>query len=202
MKTHDANALPRAVRVQRPIPALQQEALITERLRSRSQSQSRQRGVAAVEFALIALIFFTLLFAILEFGRMLYLYNTMQEVTRRGAREAVVRWIDPSDRAEIKKLALFGGAALPAGPEITTGNISIGYLNQAGNQVSAFPEDPGDNIAACLDATRSASCIASVRVAIDDVRYSPMVALFGFLDIALPASVVIMRAESLGLYRQ
>ena len=46
----------------------------------------RQQGAAAVEFALVALLFFTLLFGILEFGRMLYLYNTVQEVSRRAAR--------------------------------------------------------------------------------------------------------------------
>lgn len=175
---------------------------MTEHHPLRLRSRARQRGVAAVEFALIALLFFTLLFVILELGRMLYLYNTMQEVTRRGAREAVVRWVDPSDQIEIKKLALFGGSALPAGPEITTANISIDYLNKAGNKASPLPLDAGDNLAACNDATRSASCISNVRVAIDDLRYSPMVSLFGFLDIGLPPSAVVMHAESLGLGSQ
>ena len=85
----------------------------------------KQRGAAAVEFAIVCLLLFTILFAILEFGRMMYVYNTMQEVTRRGAREAVVRWIDQGDT--IRSLAFFGGAAIPAGAEVTAANMTIDY---------------------------------------------------------------------------
>ena len=157
---------------------------------------SGQGGAAAVEFALVSLLFFTLLFGILEFGRLLYLYNTVQEVSRRAAREAVVRWIDQTDA--VKTLALFGGTALPAAPEVTAANITIRYLNKSGAEVTLPPLDPGDNLSACGDITRTASCIDSVRVSIDNVSYTPMVSLFGFLNIALPASVVVMHAESLG----
>lgn len=156
----------------------------------------RQLGAAAVEFALVSLIFFTLLFGVLEFGRMLFVYNTMQEVTRRGAREAVVRWIDQAEA--VKTIALFDAAAMPAGPEVTTSNIKIEYLRKDGLAVTAFPSDPGDNLSACGDITRTASCIYSVRVSIVGVSYSPMVSLFSFLNIALPESTVTMHAESLG----
>jgi Flp pilus assembly protein TadG len=37
----------------------------------------QQSGVGAVEFAIIAMLLFTLLFGILEFGRMFYLFNTV-----------------------------------------------------------------------------------------------------------------------------
>lgn len=50
----------------------------------------RQRGVAAVEFALIASLLFTLLFGIMEMNRVLFYWNTATEVTRLGARLAVV----------------------------------------------------------------------------------------------------------------
>lgn len=157
---------------------------------------NHQHGAAAVEFALVCLLFFTILFAILEFGRMLYLYNTMQEVTRRGARAAVVRWIDQT--VAIKAIALFGGAAIPAGAEVTTVNISIEYLNKAGSPASPLPADPGDNLSACGDVTRKSSCIYGVRVSIDGVSYNPMIGLFSFLGVALPPSTVTMHAESLG----
>jgi hypothetical protein len=157
---------------------------------------TRQKGAAAVEFAIVSLLFFIILLAILEFGRMLYVYNTMQEVTRRAAREAVVRWID--QEATIKALALFGGASIPAGAEVAAANISIKYLRRDGNEVTSFPADPGDNLSACGDVTRTDSCIDSVRVSLDNVTYSPMVSLFGFLSISLPQSVVTMHAESLG----
>lgn len=156
----------------------------------------KQRGAAVVEFALICLLFFTILFAILEFGRMMYVYNTMQEVTRRGARAAVVRWVDQT--AAIKSIAFFGGTAIPAGAEVTAPSMTIEYLNQAGGISSPQPTSPGDNLSACGDALRTAECIYSVRVSITGVSYSPMVSLFSFLGVSLPAARVIMHAESLG----
>ena len=158
----------------------------------------RQRGAAAVEFAIVCLLFFTILFAILEFGRMMYVYNTMQEVTRRGAREAVVRWIDPASQAEIRSLAFFGGAAIPAGAEVTADDMVIEYLNEAGNLATPLPVDPGDNLSACGNITLVDSCIFSVRVSIVGVSYSPMVSLFSFLGVNLPPATVTMQAESLG----
>jgi hypothetical protein len=159
-------------------------------------SFKKQHGAAAVEFAIISLLFFTILFSIFEFGRLLYVYNTMQEVTRRAARQAVVRWITDADA--IKTYALFGGTSLPAGAEITTANINIEYIDKNGTPVTLLPEDPGDNLSACGDITRTASCIFSVRVSINNARYSPMVKLFSILNVALPRSTVTMHAESLG----
>src|SRR5450830_849781 len=111
-------------------------------------SRHQQYGAAAVEFALIAMLFFTLLFGILEFGRLFYIYNTVQEVTRRAAREAVIRWVDNTSSSPAKSLALFGGS-LPAGAEITTANINIEYLTASGGTPSPFPGSAADNIAAC-----------------------------------------------------
>jgi hypothetical protein len=159
-------------------------------------SSHRQRGAAAVEFAIVCLLFFTILFGILEFGRMLYVYNTMQEVTRRGARAAVVRWVDQT--AAIKSIALFGGGSIPAGAEVAAANITIEYLNKAGTTALPQPTDPGDNLSACGDITRTAACIYSVRVSIVGVTYSPMISVFSILGIAMPPSAVTMHAESLG----
>ena len=163
----------------------------------------RQLGVAAVEFALVCLLFFTLLFAILEFGRLLYVFNTMQEVTRHAAREATVSWIDKV--AIIKQNALFGNGAIPAGAEVAAANILIEYLNKAGSVVTTLPTDPSDNLSACNDITRVQSCIYSVRVSIVDsdksgngVFYTPTVSLFSILHIRLPISTVTIHAESLG----
>ncbi len=55
-----------------------------------SVSTRNQRGIAAVEFALVAVILFTLLFGIIEMGRILFMMNTTAEATRLGARVAVV----------------------------------------------------------------------------------------------------------------
>lgn len=78
-----------------------------------------QRGAAVVEFALVAAVFFTLLIGILEMGRILFYWNTAAEVTRLGARMAVVCSIDDAD-IRAKMVALF--------PKLTAGDIDINYL--------------------------------------------------------------------------
>jgi hypothetical protein len=50
----------------------------------------RARGQALVEFALVAPIFFLLLFAVIEGGRFIFYYETLNNATREGARFAIV----------------------------------------------------------------------------------------------------------------
>lgn len=159
-----------------------------------SNKTRHQQGVAAVEFALVAMLFFTLLFAILEFGRLFYLQNAVQEVTRRAAREATVRWVTAGD--EVRNLALFEAANLPAGPEITAENIVIEYLDVNQDVIGNLPDSPLDNVTACLKAENN--CIAYVRVSITEATYSPMIALFSAFSVPITTSTVTMPAESLG----
>jgi len=49
-----------------------------------------QEGVAAVEFAIVAALLFSVLIGIMEFARVLFYWNTAAEATRLGARLAVV----------------------------------------------------------------------------------------------------------------
>ena len=57
---------------------------------SQFRGRARQQGAVAVEFALVASLLFTLLFGITEMSRILFYWNTAGEVTRLGARLAVV----------------------------------------------------------------------------------------------------------------
>lgn len=50
----------------------------------------RSRGQAMVEFALVAPIFFLLLFSIIEFGRYVYTVQILNEAAREGTRYAIV----------------------------------------------------------------------------------------------------------------
>lgn len=49
-----------------------------------------RRGQAVVEFALIAPIFFLVLFSLVEAGRFMFFYETLNNATREGARYAIV----------------------------------------------------------------------------------------------------------------
>lgn len=54
----------------------------------------RQLGQGLVEFALVAPLFFLLLFAIIEFGRVVYYVQMLNNATREGARYAIVHGAD------------------------------------------------------------------------------------------------------------
>ena len=56
----------------------------------RSSASRRRRGQALVEFALVAPLFFLLLFGIIEAGRFIFYYETLNNATREGARYAIV----------------------------------------------------------------------------------------------------------------
>ncbi len=60
-----------------------------------------QQGAAAVEFALIAMVFFILLIGVVEMGRILFTWNAATEATRYGARVAVVCDIDQAGVHEV-----------------------------------------------------------------------------------------------------
>lgn len=186
------------------------------------KSKTAQRGAAAVEFALVAIPFFLLMFGAMEFGRLLYLWNTVQEVTRNAARQAVVTDFTNATAIEsIRRAAVFravggpGIVSLPAASNITNASVNIRYLNAAGVVANPMPSSPGDNIAACLDATRVAECIRFVEVCVSTgttcdanemISFVPMISLFSqsgpfstdLTGLRIPLSTVRMPAESLG----
>lgn len=82
-------------------------------------NRRRQRGIAAVEFALVAALFFTILIGTMEMGRILFYWNSAAEATRLGARIAVV--CDLND-ADIKTRMQTMLSILPAD------KITISYL--------------------------------------------------------------------------
>ena len=53
-------------------------------------SRQAARGQALVEFALVAPIFFLILFAVIEGGRFILYYETLSNATREGGRYAIV----------------------------------------------------------------------------------------------------------------
>jgi hypothetical protein len=58
--------------------------------RRSNRAQGKTRGQALAEFALVAPIFFILLFALIEFGRYVYYAQILNNAAREGARYAIV----------------------------------------------------------------------------------------------------------------
>jgi Flp pilus assembly pilin Flp len=112
--------------------------------------RSRQRGAAAIEFALIAGLFFTLLIGIMEMGRVLFYWNSAAEATRLGARLAVVCDLNDADiKARMQALL----SILPAS------KIEIGY------------QPAGCSVATCREVT--VNILAGVSVA-TFIPYTPL----------------------------
>jgi Flp pilus assembly protein TadG len=86
--------------------------------------RAKQQGAAIVEFAFVAVVLFTLLLAIMDFGRILFAWNAAAEATRWGARVAVVcDKLSPDQIRDKMKRIL---------PELTNANIVINYYNPEG----------------------------------------------------------------------
>lgn len=57
----------------------------------KTAKQQRRGGATSVEFAFVALLLFTFLFAIFEYGRFLFIYHITNNAARDAARFAAVR---------------------------------------------------------------------------------------------------------------
>lgn len=174
----------------------------------------KQRGVAAIEFALVGVIFFVLFFGIVELARVLYICNTLQEVTRRGAALAVnTDFSNDTAMQKVREQAIFRASegGLVFGDPVTDKHVRIDYLSvpaNAGTPVSAtMPDNPRDNRVNCTSNPNAANCIQLVRVRIcgsDSAGASctpvPYRRMFSLIPIAfsLPDSTTIAKIETLG----
>jgi len=126
-----------------------------------------QRGAAAVEFALGAILFFTFVFGVIELARALYMWSSMIEVTRRAARAAAATdFSDPSQMTQLRRHAIFADLAggLPLRGNLSENNLSIDYPNGNLGRIDPLPACPEENIVNCNADPDGATCIRFVRV--------------------------------------
>ena len=182
---------------------------------------SGQRGAVTAEFALVSLIFFTFVFAVMEMARAVYLFNTLQEVSRRAAMMAAVTdFSDPAAMAAVRRQAVFRDSpgALLLGDPITDAYVHIDYLSLASAAGGGLALTPiaAASLPACVARQRlncvadpnGGSCIRFVQVrlcspgsgdgACAPVQYQTLIPLISF-PAMLPISTTIVRAESLGM---
>jgi Flp pilus assembly protein TadG len=92
--------------------------------------KDNERGSTLVEFAIGVTVFVTALFAVLEFGRALWVHNALADAARRGARYAVLH--SASDSAGVKNVVVYGdasGAGQPMLNNLSTANVIVTYNN-------------------------------------------------------------------------
>jgi len=147
-----------------------------------------QAGVATIEFATGGVVFFILLFGVIELGRTLFIWNSLAEATRRGARVAAVC---PVNHSAIRRVALFdtpaGVGASPIVQGLTEAHLNLSYLDENGNVVA----NPG---------TIGFGLIRYVQVAINGYKVSLNIPFVSSL-IEAPDFVTTLPRESLGVPR-
>lgn len=114
-----------------------------------------EKGVSAVEFALIAPLLFVLTFAIVEFGLLLFDKAVVTNASREGARAAIVYRFDgtdpdPLDKSEIDVIviAYANGYLVNLGGDndLTNGDIEVGYNVDPNGPWGAGPPEEGDYV--------------------------------------------------------
>ena len=94
----------------------------------RKSNRDGERGAALVEFAIAGVVFLTALFAVIEFGRLLWIHNALTDAARRGARYAVNH--TQADIADAQKMAVYGttdDGATPMVTGLTTDKVKVVY---------------------------------------------------------------------------
>jgi Flp pilus assembly protein TadG len=136
--------------------------------------KSDQRGATLVEFSIAATVFLASMFAVVEFGRLLWVHNALADAARRGARYAVVH--SAADTASVKNVVVYGnpeGSGDPLVNNLTTSNVGVVY--------SSFQVNRG-----------------TVSVSITNYQFQFVVPLIG-TTIQMPAYTTTLTGESVGL---
>jgi hypothetical protein len=146
-------------------------------------STDKQSGLSTVEFALVALVLFLLIFGVIEIARAFFVTSLLDEATRRGARMAVVC---PINDPEIFQAAAFNNTLIP---DLDAGDITVEYLDTAG-AIVGNPADP-----------TGFRQIRYVRVRVVGYQHQMFIPLVSALFV-MPEYATVLPRESLGIPRQ
>ena len=151
--------------------------------------RKNQQGSFIVEFAIIAAVMFVILFAAIEMSRLVYIFNTADEATRRGARLAAVCEIG---HADVPRATIFAasGTTSPILKNLTINNVLVQYLRGDGTEINAAT-------------TADFEDVRYVRVAIGKAPADPFPISLNipFFDINIPSVApfeTTLPSESLG----
>lgn len=110
-----------------------------------TRSRGQSRGQALAEFALVAPIFFIVLFTIIEAGRFMFYYETLNNATREGARYAIVNGANTLG-CPTGPPAPDSSPCDPAGDDVVD-RVRASALGIPGSAITVTPvwHDPPDN---------------------------------------------------------
>lgn len=136
--------------------------------------RDNERGATLVEFSIGVLVFATAMFAVLEFGRALWVHNALTDAARRGARYAALH--TSADVANVRNVVVYGneaGSGQPMLNNLSTANVAVDY--------SGFGLNAG-----------------TVSVSITNYQFQFVIPIVG-TTITMPSYKTTLTAESAGL---
>ena len=158
-----------------------------------SSFNNKQRGATVAEFAIVASVFFMMIFGIIEFGRLLYTHNALTDAARRGARYAALH---PESVTCVKNVTVYGdthvdpNTCAPTGPPLINGldvtNVRVTY---EGADLDNDPSTPQ---------TSYGMNLGTATVKIENYSFDLSVPLFQ-VRINMPAYMTTLTAESAGM---
>lgn len=151
-----------------------------------------QRGATVAEFAIVASVFFMMIFGIIEFGRLLYTHNALTDAARRGTRYAALHH---QSATCVKNVTVYGethidpNTCAPTGPPLVNGlaatNVTVAYEGADLDNNPATPQ------------TSYGMNLGTATVKIENYAFDLTVPLFQ-VRINMPTYTTTLTAESAG----
>jgi TadE-like protein len=142
-----------------------------------------QEGSTVAEFAIVAGLFFMIIFGIIEFGRLLYTHNALTDAARRGARYAVLH---KKNLTCVQNVVIYGETHINSSTCAPTGPALINGLTPANVVV-----DYGDPGAFGMN-------VGAATVKIQAYQFNLSIPFFR-QTLTMPAYTTTLTAESAGL---
>lgn len=162
------------------------------RVQTQFLTNEKEQGSSVAEFAVVAGLFFMLIFAVIEFGRLLYTHNALTDAARRGARYAALHQESPTC---VKNVTVYGETHInpttcsPTGPPLINGltpaNVIVSY---EGADLDGDPNTPPTNYGMNL---------GTATVSIQNYSFTLSIPLFG-RTLNMPDYTTTLTAESAG----
>ena len=162
-----------------------------------SNHRNNERGTTIAEFAVVALLFFTVIFGIIEFGRLLYTHNALTDATRRGARFAVLHKGNAAGIDAVKNEVVYGSKATYDDKGNPTSAPLINGLTVDMVEVDYVGIDKDGDPATTDDITDFGTNLGTATVKINNYQFNLLIPVVGRL-LTLPPYETTLTAESAG----
>lgn len=155
------------------------------------------------EFAVVALIFFMLIFGIIEFSRFLWVHNALTDAARRGARYAIIHRSDQVDGSGnsfgvmcTKNVVMYGETHISAYPTCNPGGAPV-LINGIASATITVTYDGADLDGIPATPNPYGTNLGSATVTITNFDFILSIPLFR-RTIRMPSYTTTLPAESAG----